>query len=171
MTSPNSKGPTNELRQKTALLEAQVNASLDGIIVVDKGKKILQNQQVNDLLKIPRHIAENDDDEAQIEWVKGLAKNPEQFYEKVTYMFAHPGETMRDELELKDGTVLDRYSSPIIGKDGKYYGRICDISGHHRTQEIGRSPTRQPASVVGGNGPCPHRLLGVRSRGTSIRLQ
>jgi nitrogen-specific signal transduction histidine kinase len=31
---------------------------------------------------------------------------------------------MRDELEFKDGTVLDRYSSPVIGKDGKHYGRI-----------------------------------------------
>ena len=113
-----------ELLQKTALLEAQVNASLDGIIIVDKGRKILQNQQVNDLLKIPWHIVENDDDEVQVKWVKGLAKHPEEFYEKVTYMFAHPDETMRDELELKDGTVLDRYSSPVIGKGGKHYGRI-----------------------------------------------
>jgi PAS domain S-box-containing protein len=113
-----------ELRQKTALLEAQVNASLDGIIIVDKGRKILQNQQVNDLLKIPRHIAENDDDEVQVKWVKSLAKHPEEFCEKVAYMLAHPDKTMRDELEFKDGTVLDRYSSPVIGKDGKHYGRI-----------------------------------------------
>jgi len=53
-----------ELRWKTAFLEAQVNSSIDGILVVDpQGKKILQNQRTADLLKIPRHIAENKDDE------------------------------------------------------------------------------------------------------------
>jgi two-component system cell cycle sensor histidine kinase/response regulator CckA len=127
-----------ELRQKTALLEAQVNASPDGILIVDKGKKILQNRQVNDLLKIPKHIADNDNDEAQIEWVRGLAKNPEEFYEKVLYMFAHPDETTRDELELKDGTVLDRYSGPVIGEDGKHYGRIWtfrDITERKKSEE------------------------------------
>jgi two-component system, cell cycle sensor histidine kinase and response regulator CckA len=127
-----------QLRQKTALLEAQVNASLDGILIVDQGKKILQNQQINDLLKIPQHIADNDDDEAQIEWIRGLAKNSEEFYEKVSYMFAHPDETTRDELELKDGTVLDRYSGPVIGEDGKRYGRIWtfrDVTERKKSEE------------------------------------
>jgi PAS domain S-box-containing protein len=127
-----------QLQEKTALLEAQVNASLDGIIVVERGKKVLQNQQVIDLLKIPRHIAESDDDEAQIAWVESQVKDPEEFHEKLAYIFAHPGETMRDELELKDGTVLDRYCSPVIGNDGKRYGGIVtlrDITERKRSEE------------------------------------
>ena len=149
-----------QLRQKTALLEAQVSASLDGIIVVRKGRKILQNQQANDLLKIPGHIAENDDDEAQVAWVRGLSKDPEHFFEKIAYMLAHRGETMRDELELKDGTVLDTYTRPVIGKDGKYYGRIWTFRDITERKQIGRSLARQPASIVGGNGPCAYRVLG-----------
>jgi PAS domain S-box-containing protein len=133
-----SRWAEEQLRQKTALLEAQVNVSLDGIVVVKKGRKILQNQQIIDLLKIPRHLAENDDDEAQVEWVRDLSKDPEHFYEKTAYMLAHRGETMRDELELKDGTVLDRYTRPVIGRDGKYYGRIWtfrDITERKRAEE------------------------------------
>jgi len=114
-----------ELEGKTAFLIAQANSSIDGIIVVDKlGKKILQNQRTADRFKIPQAIAEENDDARQVRWVMNMTKNPVQFVEKVAHLYAHPGEISRDEIELKDGTILDRYSSPVIGKDGKYYGRI-----------------------------------------------
>jgi PAS domain S-box-containing protein len=44
----------HELRWKTAFLEAQVTSSIDGVLVVDQaGKKVLQNQRLNELLRIP----------------------------------------------------------------------------------------------------------------------
>ena len=133
------KQTEEELSWKTAFLEAQVNSSIDGILVVDEhGKQILQSQRFTDLLKIPRHIVDNKDDEQQVRWVTDTTKNPEQFVEKVTYLYSHPNETSRDEVEFKDGTTLDRYSSPVIGKDGKYYGRIWtfrDITERKRAAE------------------------------------
>jgi two-component system cell cycle sensor histidine kinase/response regulator CckA len=133
------KHAEEELRWKTAFLEALLNSTLDGTLVVDQqAKKILQNQRLNDLLKIPRHIADNNDDEQQLRWVTGMAKNPGQFIEKVVYLNAHPNETSRDEIELKGGMILDRYSSPVLGKDGKYYGRIWtfrDITEQRRAEE------------------------------------
>jgi len=129
---------TSELQWKTAFLEAQVNSSIDGILVVDPaGKKILQNQRTADLLKIPQSIADDHDDENQLRWVTGLTKNPEQFIEKVIYLNSHRNEISRDEIELKDGTTLDRYSSPVVGTEGKYYGRIWtfrDITGRKRLE-------------------------------------
>ena len=48
------------LRHETALLEAQLDSTIDGILVVDnQGKKILQNQRTVELWKIPQHIADN----------------------------------------------------------------------------------------------------------------
>jgi PAS domain S-box-containing protein len=114
-----------ELQWKTAFLEAQVGSSIDGILVVDgAGRKILQNQRMTDLLKIPKHIAEDKDDEIQRRWVMQAAKNPEQFIEKVLFLSSHQDEISRDEMEMKDGTILDRYTAPMIGGDGKYYGRM-----------------------------------------------
>jgi PAS domain S-box-containing protein len=119
------KQAEDELRWKTALLEAQVDSTLDGILVVDpQGKKILQNQRMNELWKIPPQIAEDKDNAAQLQFVTGQAKNPRQFAEKATYLYAHPDEISRDEIELIDGTIFDRYSSPVRDKAGKHYGRI-----------------------------------------------
>jgi PAS domain S-box-containing protein len=133
------KQAEEKLSWKTAFLEAQVNSTIDGILVVDEqGKTILQNQRTADLLKMPQHIADDKDDETQRRWVAGRTKNPEQFVEKVAYLYSHPNESGRDETEFKDGTILDRYSAPVVGKDGKYYGRIWtfrDITERKRAEE------------------------------------
>jgi PAS domain S-box-containing protein len=119
------KRAEEELRWKTAILEAQVDSSLDGILVVDsQGRQILQNQRMIDLWKIPAHIAGNKDDAEQVKFVTQRTKKPEQFLAKMTYLYSHPNEVSRDEIELIDGTVLDRYSSPVRDKHGNYYGRI-----------------------------------------------
>jgi len=110
---------------KTAFFEAQVDAALDGILVVDShGKKILQNTRLNELWKFPRHIIEDTDVTAQVRFAATRTKNAPEFAEKVAYLHSHPDEISRDEVELKNGTVLDRYSSPVLDSTGKYYGRI-----------------------------------------------
>jgi two-component system, cell cycle sensor histidine kinase and response regulator CckA len=119
------KRTEKELRGKTAFLEANVNSSIDGILVVDnEGKKILQNQRMIDLWKIPNDIADEKDDANRLHWIVNMTKDPESFAKKVTYLYSRPNEVSRDEIELKDGTILDRYSSPVVGADGIYYGRI-----------------------------------------------
>src|SRR5579862_2862530 len=135
------------LLEKTALLEAQLNSSIEGILVVDnQGKKVLQNQRTIDLWKIPQDIVDNNDDEKQVQFIMNQTKYPENFVEKVVYLYSHPNETSRDEVELKDGTILDRYSSPVIGKDGKHYGRIWsfhDISESKRAEAALRDSERR----------------------------
>jgi len=54
---------TVELASKNAFLKAQVDCTLDGILVVDsQGNQILKNERFNTLWKIPRHLAEGTDD-------------------------------------------------------------------------------------------------------------
>ena len=117
-------GVTRPLTE-TALFEAQVNSSIDGILVVDEaGRKILQNPRLIEIFKIPSHIANDECRESLRRWVRDQCKYPERFIERVKYLSSHPEEISRDEIELKDGRILDRYSSPVIGKEGTYYGRI-----------------------------------------------
>ena len=128
-----------DLLWKAAFFEAQSNSSIDGILVVDQqGRHILQNQRMRDLFKIPPHIAGENNDEQQLRWVAGVIQNAEQFIERVTYLYAHPNEISRDEVKLKDGTTLDRYSSPVFGRKGEYYGRLWtfrDVTAARKAEE------------------------------------
>ena len=113
------------LQTKTALLEAQTNATIDGILVVDENqKRVLSNQRIIELFAVPYTILNDDDDTALLKHVVSLTKNPDQFLEKVFYLYDHIDEISRDEIEFKNGMILDRYSAPVLGKDGKNYGRI-----------------------------------------------
>jgi len=136
----------NQLIWKTALLEAQVDSSIDGILVVDdQGKKILQNQRLNELWKIPLEVAGNTDDSVQARFVSDRTKSPRQFAAEIAHLNSHQDEVSRDEVELIDGTFLDRYSSPVRDKAGEYYGRIWtfrDISEHKRMETALRQSTR-----------------------------
>ena len=114
-----------ELNWKTAFFEAQVHSALDGILVVDgEGRKMLQNQRMIDLWDVSRQVTDEVDDGPELAWVTKQVKNPGEFVEKVVFLYAHPNEVSQDEIELIDGRFLQRYSSPVRGKDGKYYGRI-----------------------------------------------
>ena len=119
------KSAEEAFQSKTALLEAQTNTSMDGILIVDQGgNTVLQNQRCIDLWKIPKEIVMSKDDKRQLAFVKNRTKDPNKFVEKVIYLYAHPYEVSHDEVEFKDGMTLERYSAPVLGKDGKNYGRI-----------------------------------------------
>jgi signal transduction histidine kinase/DNA-binding response OmpR family regulator/integral membrane sensor domain MASE1 len=114
-----------ELQSKTAFLEAQANCSIDGVLVVDdRGQKLLQNQRLAEVFHIPPEVLAPQSDNPLLAHVVSLVKDPKTFLGRVHHLYEHREETSRDELELKDGRILDRYSSPVVGKDGKYYGRI-----------------------------------------------
>jgi len=119
------KSMEEQILSKTALLEAELKATLDGVLIIDRDfKKILQNQQMTDMWGIPQDVADDPDDRKQFDWVLGQVKHPREFVERADYLYAHVNETGRDEIELLNGKIFDRYSAPVVGNDGAYYGRL-----------------------------------------------
>src|SRR5660397_78054 len=51
-------------------------------------------------------------------------ENSEAFLAKVEYLYEHHDEKSHTEVQLKDGRIIDRYSAPVTGADGKYQGRV-----------------------------------------------
>jgi signal transduction histidine kinase len=114
-----------ELQMKIMFLDGVANSTIDGFLVVNPyGQKILQNQRTIDLWKIPKEVVDDPSGLKQVSHVMYMTVYPQQFVAEIDYLREHPNDMSRDELELIDGTVLDRYSSPVIGPDGKNYGRI-----------------------------------------------
>src|ERR1019366_3729628 len=133
------KRAEEELLLKTALLEAIAETTIDGILVVDKAGHVLQaNNRFVEIWRLPEGIVKTNDDAKFLEHVLNQMKDPAAFLERVRYLNAHEAERTREELELKDGRVFDRYSSPLQAANGQYYGRVWyfrDITEAKRAEE------------------------------------
>jgi PAS domain S-box-containing protein len=129
----------DELLFKTTLLETQLETSIDGILVVDEnGKVVLFNKQFAKMWLISKEIMGEKDDKKLLQYVAEEIKEPEKFLSKVEYLYIHKEEKSWDIIELKDGRTFDRYSSAMIGGDGRYLGRIWyfrDISDYRKAEE------------------------------------
>jgi diguanylate cyclase (GGDEF)-like protein/PAS domain S-box-containing protein len=128
-----------QLVMRTTFLEALLDCSPDGILVVGKdGKKLLQNRRLAEIWGIPQEIADQPDDARQLAFVRSRLRNPEPFMQKVVELYENTEQTSQDEIELIDGMILDRYSSPVRDKQGNYYGRIwhfADVTEMRQTQK------------------------------------
>ena len=110
---------------KNLLLSSQQETSLDGILIVDdKGGIISCNRRFVDLWAIPNDILALQSDQEALKTVLDKLVDPKGFLSRVKYLYEHIREKSREEILLKDGRIFDRYSAPMFGQDGKYYGRV-----------------------------------------------
>jgi PAS domain S-box-containing protein len=145
-----------QLREKNAFLEAQADSTVDGILVVDSNaRKILQNRRFTEIMQLPPNLVQNDDDQATLNHVTSRIADPERFRRQVEHLNNHQDEISRDEITFRDGMVLDRYSAPVLGNDGKYYGRIWvfrDITERKRNEskvrQLSLAVEQSPVSVM-----------------------
>ncbi|MEZ3170117.1 PAS domain S-box protein [Halorubrum sp. RMP-47] len=143
------------LDRQRSLLKAQQEAMIDGLVVVNEhGNMVSYNDRLLDLWGIPQELAESQDESPVLDWVTDQLNSPEKFLNKVEHLYENPEETSRDEINLADGRVFDRYTAPVIGESGVHYGRLWmfrDITQQkERETELERQNDRleEFASVV-----------------------
>jgi diguanylate cyclase (GGDEF)-like protein len=116
-----SHAPHNAER---SLLLATLEATTDGILVVDLAGKIVRyNQRFVQMWGIPQAILDSRDDDLAIGFVLSQLKDPNAFVSKVRELYAHPETESFDVLEFIDGRVFERYSIPQRS-GGRALGRV-----------------------------------------------
>jgi len=119
------KRTEEELKFRNLILSTQQEASIEGILVVDEGGKVLSaNQQFAEIWGIPREILETYSDDLYQKCVFDKISNPEEWLEGVRRLYQQHHEKLHDEIEFVDGRTIERHSVPMNGPDGKYYGRV-----------------------------------------------
>jgi PAS domain S-box-containing protein len=122
-----------------SLLRATLEATTDGILVVDNGGRIVDyNGRFVELWKIPPEIMESRDDARAIGAAIDQLRDPDGFVAKVRALYAEPDTVSHDVIEFRDGRIFERDSRPQI-VDGVAVGRVWSF----RDVTVERRATRR----------------------------
>ncbi|HEX7421202.1 MAG TPA: PAS domain S-box protein, partial [Thermoanaerobaculia bacterium] len=115
----------DSLRTTVAILKAQQEATLDGILVVDGAGKILSyNRRFLEIWGVPASVASKANDEQLLAYAAGAVVDWSEFIATVEHLYAHPSEVRGgDTIALKDGRILARTSVPVLTADDSIAGR------------------------------------------------
>ncbi|MBX0326008.1 PAS domain S-box protein [Halomicroarcula sp. F13] len=137
-----------ELAYRKALLEAQAETTIHGLLVVDSDRNVsYHNERFLELWDIPDSVAATRSDDALIEYVLDQLADPDEFRETVEYLYEHPEEESRDTIELVDGRWIDRYSAPVVA-DGAQHGRLWVFRDITDQKERERALERQRTELA-----------------------
>jgi PAS domain S-box-containing protein len=112
------------LQQSVSLLQATLDSTADGILVVDTcGNVTSFNQRFVQLWGIPEDRSFPLNNQALLEYVACKLKDPEAFIARVAEVDRQPTHNSLDSIVLRDGRELERYSRPQL-VEGNPVGRV-----------------------------------------------
>jgi len=118
------KRSEENLRRSLSLLEATLESTADGILVVDSSGSIVAfNQKFRKMWKIPKGIMEKKEDQKAIGYVLKQLRDPDGFVASLQRLYSVPNLDCFDEIEFKDGRIFERYSIPQKMEE-KIVGRV-----------------------------------------------
>ncbi|HEU5003967.1 MAG TPA: SpoIIE family protein phosphatase [Actinomycetota bacterium] len=128
-----------ETELQAMLLDSQSDAAIEGVLVVSPGGRVVShNRQFAEMWAAPRAILEAGDADALLRLVASQVANPIAFERQVRQLRTDRTVRSRDELDLRDGRVFDRWTVPLFGADGVHRGRAWyfrDVTAFKLVQE------------------------------------
>ncbi len=133
----NGKLSKEELTSSHSLLNASLEVTTDGIIILDlKDKVVLYNQKFADMWRVPNAVLADRSNGNLLNYIAGLTTNAGEFLGRRKVLSEQSGEAATFILNLKDERIFECYSHPQkIGE--QVVGRIWafhDITGKKSTE-------------------------------------
>jgi PAS domain S-box-containing protein len=114
-----------EVKLQNSILYAELELSINGVLIVDKDSNIiLYNQRFVDMWDVPADALETKSSRVVLNSIVHLIKNPQAFVRNVDFLYRHRTKKDHDEIELADGRTFERYTSPIYIDETDYVGRV-----------------------------------------------
>ena len=133
------KNAEERLQFANLLLRTQLEASRDGILIIDERNAIVAfNQLFATIWKIPKGELKVGGDAEALAKVASLVKSSAKFLARVRYLHDHPDENSQDQFETTDGRCIDRYTVTLYGPSHAYLGRAWffrDITEQRNAEE------------------------------------
>ena len=131
------KQEENKLRHSLSLLDASLESTADGILIVDMQGNISKwNHKFVTMWGFTEEIMVAHNDDYLIKSILEQLSEPDIFTSKVKYLYDHPDESSSDIIHFKDGRIFERYSQPQRLGD-EILGRVWsfrDISERIKSQ-------------------------------------
>jgi PAS domain S-box-containing protein len=101
------------LKKTLSLLNASLESTADGILVVDmRGRITSYNQNFMNMWNIPKDLLEKGENKTAMKYVLPQLKNPGEYLVSIKELEAHPARESFDMIEFNDGKIFERYSKP-----------------------------------------------------------
>jgi PAS domain S-box-containing protein len=146
-----AKYTQQQFRNSMSLLKATIEATADGILVVDTGGHVVRyNRKFAELWHLPPEVVELYDDRRLIFLVLEQLKDPDAFVAKIDSLLAEPAASSFDVIEFKDGRVYERFSNPQWEGDNPI-GRVWsfrDVTERYKVLKILRENEARYRSLV-----------------------
>jgi PAS domain S-box-containing protein len=143
---------TATLNFRNAIFEAQNQSSSDGVLIVDSnGEMILYNRRFAEIWRIPEEVLSSRSDADALKQAANQLVEPALFLEKVTEIYHSLNVAMKDEVYFKDGRVIERTGTPVIGVDGANYGwawNFRDITARIQQEQKFRNVLEQAPTPI-----------------------
>ncbi len=143
------------LEYRNVILSTQIENSPNGILIVDEnGNWTSFNSRFGEIWGFSEQVLKANSGEVAMNALEPQLINPAEFRQRVNFIHENKESYCQDEITLKTGQIIDRYSAPMRGDDGRYLGRVWffrDISETKRLQELeSRASRLEMAGTISG---------------------